>query len=244
MPQSVFAAETTQFIDGVDTDYGPPGVWNLGVEFMGSSKAMMRRCLAGWDVFGAAASGRALRITDNIVAAEMLLEATAFAGPAGWGVTADRIARADWDYLTADWTRYRIGSNWTAGGGDVATPPAAVGFSSPTAPGEQVVGGMLGFVTDAIAHRGGKVLLRLKADNEAPSQSQWAAYTAMLTASQRPRLRVTYIPADPAPISEPHAPSLRGERAASPPRADTPDAAARGERAEGAAAAARQARKV
>ena len=58
MAQSVFAANATQFIDGVDQDSAPPGIWNLGVEFLGTSKAFVRRCLAAFDLFRSAASGR------------------------------------------------------------------------------------------------------------------------------------------------------------------------------------------
>ena len=212
MPQSTFAAEATQFIDGADTDYALPGVWNLGVDFVGTSKSMVRRCLAGFDVFGAAASGRPLRTDDTIAAAELVLEVIGFVGPSGWGATVERITRADWDYLAADWVRYRVGANWTTGGGDVGTPPAAVGFASPSALGPQVVAGMAAFVTDAIASRAGKVRLRIKADDEVPAQSQWAAYAASLSSSLRPRLRVTYSAAEPAAVSESHAVSLRGDR--------------------------------
>ncbi|MBI5289079.1 MAG: hypothetical protein HY873_08915, partial [Chloroflexi bacterium] len=132
---------------------------------------------------------------------ELLLDTITVAGPAGWSATIERISRGDWDYTAADWTRFKVGSNWTLAGGDVATPPAAVAFTSPSLAGEQIIAGMAAYVTDAMANRGGRVLLRLKAVDEAPAQSQWVAYQANLESPARPRLRVTYVAAEPAPIS-------------------------------------------
>ncbi len=204
MPQSIFVANATQFIDGVDTGYALAGFWNLGVQYLGATKAFVRRCLGGFDLFGPAATGRPLTPSDTITGAELLLEAITVAGPAGWSATIERLSRADWDHTTADWIRYKTGADWTAAGGDVATPPAAVAFTSPSVAGEQIVPAMLAFATDAIANRGGIVLLRLKADDEAPSQSQWVAYQANLASPTRPRLRVTYTSADPTPVATPH----------------------------------------
>ena len=232
MAQSIFAAEATQFIDGIDQDYAPAGLWNLGVEFLGTTKAFARRCLGGFDVFGQATAGRPLLAADEITSAELVLNTTTVIGSGGWAATIERIARADWDYTSADWTRYRTGANWTAGGGDVAAPPTAVGFTSPSAGGEFVIAGMTAFVTDAIANRGGKALLRLRANNEEPSQSQWCAFTASLSSSLRPRLRITYVAAEPSPIDDP----LRSIGAEHPSRTDRvalPDVPEAAERPEG-----------
>lgn len=227
MAQSVFAANATQFIDGVDQDFAVAGAWNLGVEYLGASKAFVRRCLAGFDVLGPAAAGRPLVASDAITAAELVMSCFIIIGGAGWAAVIERLARADWDYLAADWTRYRTGANWTVAGGDVGTPPAAVAFTSPVATGEQVVGGMEGYVTDAIANRSGKVLLRLRAVDEAPQQARWCAYDANLSSSARVRLRVTYTAADPAPIATPAPPVLRGDRPAAPVAASSPAVAGR-----------------
>jgi hypothetical protein len=64
------------------------------------------------------------------------------------------------------------------------------------------------------------VRLRIKADDEVPAQSQWAAYAASPSSSLRPRLRVTYSAPEPGAVSEPHAVSLRGEGAERWDRAD------------------------
>ena len=214
MPQSIFAANGTQFLDGVDTDYAPAQYWNLGVQYIGGSKGFLRRCLGSFDVFGLAASGRALTPSDTLTAAELVLQTLTVIGPTGWGAKVERITRADWDYTVADWTRYKVGALWTTAGGDAGTPPAAVAFTTPAVAGEQVIGGLLAYVTDAIASRGGKVLLRLKADDEAPAQTQWVAYEANLSAALRPRLRVTYVSAEPAAIDESGRTTLPGDPAA------------------------------
>jgi hypothetical protein len=219
MPQSIFAANATQFIDGVDTDFAPAGLWNLGVQYLGATKAFVRRCLGGFDLFGPAAAGRPLAPSDSITAAELLLDVIGVAGPAGWPAAIERLTRADWDYTAADWLRYRTGATWTAPGGDVAPPPPAAPFTSPALPGEQVAPGMLAFVTDAIADRGGIVLLRLKASDEAPAQSQWVAYQANLASPTRPRLRVTYVAAEPSPIAGPGGFTLESARPARAERA-------------------------
>lgn len=232
MAQSVFAANATQFIDGVDQDFAPAGIWNLGVEFLGEAKAFVRRCLAAFDLHGAAASGRPLVANDVITAAELVLQCTSVVGATGWAASIERIARADWDYLTADWVRYRTGANWTAAGGDVAAPPAAVGFTTPALTGEQTITGLAAFVTDAIANRGGIVRIRVRAVDEAATVAKWVAYDASLISSTRVRLRVTYTAVDPGPVAAPEPPVLRGARASSsdaasaPSRADRPESPA------------------
>lgn len=229
MPQSIFAASGTQFIDAIDPTFAPPGIWNLGVVYLGGSKSAVRRCLGCFDVFGAAASGRPLTIADTLTSAELILETTSVAGPSAWPARIERITRADWDYTTANWNRYKTGSNWTTAGGDVATPPSALAFTSPTAGGEFVIAGMLDFVTDAIANRGGHVLLRLKADDEQPAQSQWCAFVAALGASLGPRLRVTYTATEPTPIDQPHKTTIPIAEADRADRPSSPDKPARAE---------------
>jgi hypothetical protein len=224
MPQSTFLADATQFIDLVSQSFAPAGLWDLGVNYAGGSKSFVRRPLGAFDVFGAAASGRPLTAGDTVTAADLLLEAWSFLGPGGFAARVERITRADWDYTTANWNRYRTGANWTAAGGDVGTPPAALAFSSPVAPGPQVVAGMLAFVTDAVANRNGRVTVRLKQDNEAPPASQWCSFDAALASPLRPRLRVTYVAADPTPVDDPAGATLgapRPQPAATPARPST-----------------------
>ena len=215
MPQSTFAADGTQFIDGVSQSYAPAGFWWVGTGYLGGSKSFVRRSLAAFDVFGPAASGRPLTPADTVTAADLLLAYVSAIGPSGWNAMVDRIARADWDYASADWTHYKSGALWTTAGGDVATPPAPVAMTVAPAGGEQVVPGMLAFVTDAMALRGGRVLLRLRAVDEGPAESTWASYDAALTSPTRPRLRVTYVATEPSPIADDALPALRGALPAS-----------------------------
>ena len=230
MPQSTFLADATQFIDGVNPTFAPAGIWNLGVAYLGGSKSFVRRSLGSFNVFGAASPGRPLASSDTVTAAELVLQTASLIGPSGWPASIERITRADWDYGSSDWTHYKTGALWTVAGGDVATPPSPVGLLSP-AGGEQVIAGMLAFVTDAIANRGGRVIIRIKADDEAPSQSQWCAYDASLSSPTRPRLRVTYTAADPTPIAHPTPPTIRGASAARPADANSATAPSRPSRA-------------
>ena len=232
MPQSIFAANGTQLIDAIDPTYAPSGIWNLGVVYIGGSKSAVRRCLGRFDVFGAPASGRPLTIADTLIAAELILETTSVAGPSAWPARIERITRADWDYTTANWTRYKTGSNWTTAGGDVGTPPSALAFTSPTVGGEFVISGLLPYVTDAVISRGGHVLIRLKADDEQPAQSQWCAFEAFLASSLRPRLRVTYEATDPTPIDHPGDVMVGKERGDAAGRAQQPASHAKPARAD------------
>jgi hypothetical protein len=214
VPQSTFAADGTQFIDGVSQSYAPAGFWWVGTGYLGGSKSFVRRSLASFDVYGPAVAGRPLTPSDTVTAAELLLSLVTAVGLAGWSATIDRVARADWDYASADWTHYKAGGLWTTPGGDAGTPPAPVTMTASLA-SEQVVPGMLGFVTDAMALRSGRVLLRVRAVNEAPADSTWVSYDAALTSPARPRLRVTYVATEPSPIAHEAPPTMRGARAVS-----------------------------
>ena len=221
MPQSTFLVRSTEYIDAFHPTAVNTNAWNLGTISAGGSKLNLDRCLGAFDVFGAALAGRPLVSSDLISDAELILNCGAILGPGGWAASIERITRADWDAASGDWNNYKAGSLWTTAGGDVATPPAAVSFTSPSALGDATIGGMLAFVADAIASRGGKVLLRLRANDESTSAgTKWAGYRADPSLTVAPRLRVTYVSADPSPIARPTAGTLAGDGAATIARAD------------------------
>jgi hypothetical protein len=232
MPTSTFHIIGAQFIDAINPTFAPAWLFDVGTAYIGPSKSFVRRGLARFDVFGLASEGRSLNAADVILDAELLLDAIGVVGAAGAPARVERISRGDWDYATANWNVYRTGASWTAGGGDVATPPPAVTFGTPGALGAFVVGGMAAFVTDAVANRAGAVLLRMKLDGEAPPSSQWFSVNAAQTHALRMRLRVTYQSAEPTPIAEPGTSvgSARPDGSASPSgiaapaRADAPSA--------------------
>jgi hypothetical protein len=232
MPQSIFLSNGQGSIDGVATTGNYGNYWNLGVQYLGPTKAALRRCIGVFDVFGAALSGRPLTASDVLVSAELVLEVVTVVGPAGWGAGIERVTRLDWDYTTSTWNEYKAGGAWTVAGGDVASPPAAVAFTSPAMNGEQVIGGMIAFVTDAIASRGGKVVLRLKADDEVPAQTQWCSYEANIGRETRARLRVTYESHEAAPIGRPEGRVFRGARPAGAGRTAPPAAPSAEQKAE------------
>ncbi len=222
MPQSTFFPEGLQLIDGVSQTYAPAWSVDVGGVYAGGAKSALRRGLARFNVFGVASDGRALTIADTLTDARLLVDVIGVAGAMGWSASVERISRADWDYTAANWNIYKTASNWTAAGGDVATPPPAAGFASPAALGATTIDGLLPFVTDAIANRAGAVLLRIKADNETPGSTQFFSIRATQTFDTRLRLRVTYAARDPAPIDRPHAGSMRADRAAASARTSSP----------------------
>ncbi len=221
MPQSTFVVTSTEYIDLFHPGAVNTNMWSLGTIVAGSSKVNLDRCIGAFDVFGAAAAGRPLALTDAITAADLILNCGAILGPSAWPASIERLTRADWDAASGDWNNYKTASAWTTAGGDIATPPAAVGFTSPSALGDITIGGLLTFVIDAITNRGGKLLLRLRANDESTSAgTKWASFRADPALTVAPRLRVTYIAAEPVPIARPAAGTLPGDRASPISRAD------------------------
>jgi hypothetical protein len=193
-----------------------PSQFDCGLFFLAGSKQNLYRTIVGFDVFGPASAGRPLAPTDALISAELLLDVDLIVGLSGRASTIDRITRPDWNYLECSWNNYRSAAAWSAGGGDVAAPSLA--FTSPVALGAYTITGLLPFVTDAIASRNGRVLLRLKMDDEANNNINrvWAA-TDSLASSLRPRLRVEYETLAPTNIDDPGAPrTMRGASPASP----------------------------
>jgi len=205
---------------------------NIGLVYVGGSKTGLRRALMTFDVFGAAAEGRALRANDVIESAELVFEILTILGTSGMACQAERVTRADWDAATATWNSYKTGNAWTAGGGDVGTPPSALTYNGPTALGPFEIAGAAGFVTDAIANRGGLVNLRHMLVNESLGvTAEWSPDNGV--GSTRLRLRVTYASVEPAPLAEPvESPaSARGSDVAQAARAGRAAAPARPARA-------------
>jgi hypothetical protein len=232
MPQSVWHASAMCTIDGSDPATNYFGAFDLGFFYASGTKSFRRRVIVGFDLDAAPAEGRTLAPTDVVASATLMVYVTVLVGPAGWGAKAARLDRADWDDATATWNVYKTGSAWTAAGGDVATPPADVAFTSPAALGDFSIGGLEVHVADAIASRGGLLLLRLKPDVEADAHGVSTYISgADLGTSLAPRLTVTYASADPAPIARPHAHREIGARASASAPARRASAARSGDAA-------------
>jgi hypothetical protein len=216
LPQSVFVGSNPCSLDEIAPTVTHANIGDVGVYLVGGSKGILRRALATFDVFGAPTSGRSLLASDTITLAEMLCYVTSAVGPA-FQVDTERLARADYVAAEATWNNYRASSPWTAGGGDVAAPPAAASFTSPSGTGDQVAQSNLApFVVDAVANRGGLVVLRWKAQDENPGVT--AIYSIAADPSYTPplRLRVTYLSPEPSPIDRPEWSELHGAAAAKP----------------------------
>ena len=106
--------------------------------------------------------------------------------------------------------QYRSGVAWTAGGGDVATPPAKLEFSGPSATGPYVLAGLAEWVTDAIDNRGGRVIMRVKPKDEDPGFDTW--WAGLDGANLDTDLVVTYEGADIAPVDDPGRATLGADR--------------------------------
>ena len=206
MPQSVFVATNQCSIDYVSPNSSHSQIGNLGVLYIGG-KSLLRRPLATFNLFAAAAEGRALRASDSdkILRAEFLAYVGSVNGPA-FAAVAHRLTRANYIREEATWNVYKTGSAWTSGGGDFATPPADAAFTSPAALGDQAIQDNLAdHVADALANRGGLALLIWQAVDEDPGADKLFTWGAQDGYTPAMRLRVTYSDATPAPISRPPA---------------------------------------
>ncbi len=223
MPTATFAASGSSLLDQLQPNAHDSFIRVVGVYYLGASKTALYRTLLRFDVFGAAAEGRALTPADTIEAAELEWDVISVIGPAAWAATIKHVARADWDPLTATWNQYRTGAAWTTGGGDFDTPPVDVAYTSPAVIGAFVIAGIAEFVTDAIANEGGIVRLAQRANNEAPATTR----TYEGSATVLPLLRVTYASREPSPVDHPDAGVMRGARAARAARPAAPAQAAK-----------------
>jgi hypothetical protein len=225
------AGDTTDSIDSVTPTHAYPGSINVGPLYGGGSKLAIRRALMKFDLRATPSEGRLLRADDTLVDAQLILDIAQLPGPGSFSCQLDRISRAEWNPAVAEWTDYDTALAWTTQGGDVATPPAALAYGAPNALGDFVIAGLLGWVADAIANRGGVLHTRQMAVDESYANTHY--YAAWPATS---RLVVSYRPKDPTPIAEPGSvtrgtrPAARGAATAS---ASRPAGAAQPGRAHG-----------
>ena len=218
MAQSTFKAFNTVTIDRITTSYNGKNLFRNGALILGSSKASDRNVVHTFDLL-APDDGLPLAPTSQISLVELLGNVTAVIGGA-YNMLAERLMRADYDYLTATWAEYKSGSAWTTPGGDISSAPLGIDVPFPAFTGDGVICTTLApFVVDALANRGGKLLLHWRLDPVGPSQSQQVTLKAApATDSDIVRLRVTYTSLQPGVEDRPHGEALPGQRAASPAR--------------------------
>ena len=217
MPQSTFKAIRTVTIDRISPAVNASDLFRLGALVVGSGKSVDRRVIHAFNLH-APDDGLPLDATSQISAAELLGNVTGVLG-AAYSTLTERLTRADYDYLTATWNQYKAGTAWTMPGGDVASDPVPIFTPFPSSTGDIVVCSTLAaMATDALANRGGALLLRWSIFPSAPAQSEHVTIKAApATDSDITRLRVTYTSLVPAPEDRPARRALRsGTRAASP----------------------------
>ena len=192
MAQSTFKAFNTVTIDRIATTYNGKNLFRNGALILGSSKASDRNVIHTFDLL-APDDGLPLTATSQIGLVELLGNVTAVIG-GSYNMLAERLTRADYDYLTATWAEYKGGSAWITPGGDFSSTPAGIDVPFPAFTGDGVICATLApFVADALANRGGKLLLHWRLDPVGPSQSQQVTLkVAPVTDSDIVRLRVTY----------------------------------------------------
>jgi hypothetical protein len=219
MAQSTFKAIRTVTVDRITTSYNGQNLFRDGALILGSSKTSDRNVIQTFDLL-APDDGLALSAASQISLAELFGNVTAVIG-GPYNMLAERLTRADYDYLTATWTEYKSGSAWTTPGGDFSATPAGTDVPFPTFTGDGVICATLAsFVVDALANRGGKLYLHWRIDPVGPSQSQQVTVKSAPPAdSDVMRLRVTYTTLQPAAENRPHGTTLHGAPAAHPSRA-------------------------
>ena len=212
-------------IDGKSATSSFPGLYTCGISYLGASKDQQRRLLLGFNVFAPSLEGATFGAGTVVNSAELLQNIETLMLPS-FAEKLDRVTRADWDYLTATWNQYKSGSNWTSVGGDVdAAVPAEVSYMSPGAYGDYAIQGLGPYVSDAIANRGGLVLLRMNHATESGGVTEF--HTCANTLDGKPRLRVDYQSSKLIAVDDPR-PQLRASaRTASVASAERPMAAAK-----------------
>ncbi len=218
MAQSTFKAINTVTIDRITPTYSGKDLFRDGALLLGGSKSADRNAIHTFDLL-APDDGLPLEPTSQISLVELLGNVTAVIG-GPYNMLAERLTRADYDYLTANWTQYKTGSAWTAPGGDFSATPPGIDVPFPAFTGDGVICATLApFVVDAMANRGGKLYLHWRISPVGPSSSQHVTLKAApLTDSDVTRLRVTYTSLQPTEEDRPQGTTLPGSRAAPPAR--------------------------
>lgn len=203
---AVNVARNQASIDSIDPTGNYGGFYNLGLYYIpgGGGKGALRRCFQGYDVLGdAPASGGPVDLS-VVPPVNAWLEADCLSlfGAGGHAGHIVRLLRLDWAYATCTWQLRATGLPWQVGGAEGALDidavnPLTVGFTTPTATGVFTWPGLLGFVQDAIALRGGLVLMRHRLDSEADNGID------RMMAAQSWRLCVEYVDPDLAVPTQP-----------------------------------------
>lgn len=122
--------------------------------------------------------------------------------------TMARVLRSDWDEATATWNIYKTSNNWTTAGAssdgnDIKSSgtgnDAPVAYTAPTVTGHFNFGGLALMCQDALDNRSGILLLWMNQDTL--NCAKWWTSTSAegATASQHPKLTVTYAASSAVP---------------------------------------------
>ena len=200
MPIATYTTARLASIDGSQTGSNFGNSFEVGILTSGGSKTVRRRALTLFDLFTASQEGHIMQTTDIVTAAELWMDVLSLVGVGGFAATTERLSQTAWVQNECTWVRYSVGNNWTVPGGDVATPPAALPWTSPTTTGDQrIASGLHPHVIDAIQNRAGQMHNRWMQSPETFADN----YFRQKVQSGPPRLIITYEDTAPSSIDDP-----------------------------------------
>lgn len=200
MPIATYTAARVASIDGVQTTSNFGASFEVGILVSGGAKTIRRRALTLFDLFTASQEGHVMQTTDIVTAAELWMDVLSLVGPGAFASTTERLSQTAWVQTECTWVRYSVGNNWIIPGGDVATPPAALPWTSPTTTGDQrIASGLQSHVIDAINNRAGQMHNRWMQSPEVNADN----YFRHRLQSGPPRLIITYEDTAPSSIDDP-----------------------------------------
>lgn len=157
--------------DNPDTNYGAALFLHEGPFYQGGSKQFLYRSIGNFDVSALAG--------ESIVSAQMERNMYELLGTP-MAAHVYRCTRASaWTSAGVTWNKYDGVNVWTVAGGDYdGGTPSPVGFDEPAATGLFVVYGLVDFVKDALANRGGVVSVIVLPDGESSGVTHLATWTS------------------------------------------------------------------
>lgn len=154
-------------------NYGSAPSLRHVVLYNGGDKTTWERTIVDFDL--SALAGK------QLVAAKLVREIVNLPSASGPAAKLSRCTRPGaWVESQVSWLNYKAGSAWTDEGGDFddTGPPGALSYDEPTTTGTHEIGGLLPFVEDALANRGGIVSLITRLADEDPGVDAGAAWQA------------------------------------------------------------------
>lgn len=151
-------------------NYGGASKLRHIVLYSGSNKTTWERTIVEFDVSDlAGAALSSAKLVRNVISVTSI----------GTQTELIRCTRpGEWVESQVTWLQYKIGAVWTNEGGDFdeTGPPGPLTYNEPATSGEHEIAGLLPFVDDALANRGGIVSLITRLTDENPETDAGATW--------------------------------------------------------------------